>query len=134
VVPGSTNADCPDPPGPIGPICGGRRCQTGVNAGAACTNNTECPGSTCGVPGLASAPNQCDDGAAACVPGGTPGPNDGVCSGSGPTDFFCQPNGTMIGCTTDGDCAAGGVSSCVGGGNDGHACSVASECPGGACN
>src|SRR6185295_18094646 len=49
VVPCSTNADCPDPPGPIGPICGGRRCQTGVNAGAACTNNTECPGSTCGV-------------------------------------------------------------------------------------
>ncbi|MGH7893721.1 MAG: hypothetical protein ACREQL_03585, partial [Candidatus Binatia bacterium] len=151
----STNADCTA----VGAtICGGRRCQTGANAGHACTGtgnqpicgaclagsnmggqcaaNSACPGSTCstgvcGVPGLATAPNACDGGPLDCASGGTPGPNDGQCQ-TGPTDFFCQPNGTMIGCTVDADCS--GVSSCAGGANGGHACSVASECPGGSCN
>src|SRR5262249_21457418 len=37
-----TNADCRDPAGPIGPICNGKRCLGGANAGAACSANSEC--------------------------------------------------------------------------------------------
>jgi len=123
-----TNADCP-----ATHICGGKRCTGGANNGAPCTVASECPTGACQVPGLASAPNSCNGGAGDCVAGGTPGPNDGECS-SGPTDFFCQPNGTMIGCGSDADCATAGVKSCVGGANAGHVCGVASECPGGTCN
>src|SRR6185295_17537735 len=68
-----------------------------------------------------------------CAPGGAPGPNDGQCQ-SGDTDFFCQPNGTMVPCTFDGDCAAAGAMSCTGGTRNGHVCSVASDCPGGTCD
>src|SRR6185295_10287919 len=115
-------------------VCGGKRCQGGSNVGAPCSNNTECPaGGACTVPGFATAVNSCDGGATDCAAGGTPGPNDGVCQ-TGPTDFFCQPNGTMVECLSDGDCTAEGLKSCVGGGNGGHVCSVASECPGGSCN
>jgi hypothetical protein len=35
------NADCPDPAGPIGAICGGRRCIGGGTDGTACSNNSE---------------------------------------------------------------------------------------------
>ncbi len=37
------NGDCPDPAGPIGPICGGRRCIGGGNSGAACTVELRMP-------------------------------------------------------------------------------------------
>jgi len=123
--------------------CGsGTLCVGGTNNGAACTVASQCPGSggfcgcstgICGFPGLATAPNQCDGGDLDCAAGGTPGPNDGQCQ-TGPTDFFCQPNGTMISCTVDADCAGAGVKSCTGGTNANHACTVASECPGGSCD
>jgi hypothetical protein len=61
----SSNADCPDPPGPIAAFCGGKRCLGGVNSGAACTgpggSNSECPGSSCAVPGQPGAPSGCVD-------------------------------------------------------------------------
>jgi len=129
----TTASQCPGGACRGGTTCGGKRCQLGTNAGASCAVASECPSGSCGVPGLATAPNQCDGGDLDCAPGGTPGPNDGQCQ-TGPTDFSCQPNGTMIGCTSDADCAAAGVMSCVGGTNAGHVCSVASECPGGSCN
>ncbi|MGH7894521.1 MAG: hypothetical protein ACREQL_07625, partial [Candidatus Binatia bacterium] len=134
----STGANCTTPAN-----CGaGTTCVSGTNAGAACTVASQCPGSggfcgcstgVCGFPGLATAPNQCDGGDTDCAAGGTPGPNDGVCL-TGPTDSFCQPNATMILCTTDAECTAAGVSSCTGGGNAGAVCTVASECPGGTCD
>jgi hypothetical protein len=89
------NGDCPDPPGPIGGICGGRRCLSGVNNGAACTNNTECPGSSCGKPGFATQPTGCTDDTTFGFPNNhldcsdpdmdgvgrcENGPNDGTCS------------------------------------------------------
>ena len=96
--PCATNADCPDPPGPIGPICGGKRCRGGSNDGAACTSVSECTGGACGVPGFATAPNQCDD--FTCSPDGG---NEGVCSG-GPTEQFCGPGETFRSCVSNADC------------------------------
>ena len=64
----------------------------------------------CVVPGLSTAPNQCDGGPTDCAAGGTPGPNDGQCQ-SGPTDLFCEPNGTMIGCMTNDERTAALVAS-----------------------
>jgi hypothetical protein len=127
----TTNADCPDPAGPIGPICGGLRCLGGANVGAACTLGSECPGSSCGRTGAATAPNQCDAGPGDCT--ATVG-NEAECAG-GPTDLFCEPNATMIGCTAggDADCDAAGLQSCVGGANAGAICTTGSECPGGTC-
>src|SRR5205823_2433355 len=56
-----SNADCPDPAGPIGPICNGKRCLGGSNAGAACNVASECPTSTCTVPGEPTKPSSCVD-------------------------------------------------------------------------
>ena len=123
--PCATNADCPDPAGPIGPICGGKRCLGGTNPGAACTTATECPSGACNVPGTATAPNQCSD--ATCSP--TTG-NEGECS-AGPFEQFCGPDATFAGCTTDADCAS--FTTCSGGSNPGQPCSTASQCPGGTC-
>ncbi len=110
----------------IGPICGGRRCTGGGNAGAACTINSACPGGACGVPGAATAPNQCDD--AVCVavdtcvaganagagctvasecPGGICGGNEGACAG-GPFELYCEPVETFRGCMSNADCTFGG--------------------------
>ncbi len=125
-APCDDNTDCPDPAGPIGPICGGARCTGGGNAGAACTVNSACPGGACGRPGAATAPNQCDD--ATCVavdtcagganigalctvasecPGGICGGNEGLCTG-GPFELYCEPVETFRGCTTNADCTFGG--------------------------
>jgi hypothetical protein len=125
-APCSSNADCL-----AGRICGGLRCGGGSNAGGVCTVagvNTECPGGSCGRPGLQTAPNQCDD--ATCTP--TTG-NSGECS-AGPTNFYCSPNATMIPCDTQTDCDNAGLRSCVGGANAGTVCTVASECPSGSCD
>lgn len=98
----ATNADCPDPAGPIGPICGGRRCVNGSNSGAPCNATSECPGgSTCTVAGAATQPNQCDD--AVCTPTGV---NDGFCA-NGPFETYCSPRQTFRGCIVDQDCGAG---------------------------
>jgi hypothetical protein len=125
--PCSTNADCPPTR-----ICGGKRCLSGTNAGAACSANSQCPSSGCGVPGEPTAPNACNlpDGAPdGCQP--IAGGNRGECV-DGPFDRNCGPTATMVGCTGDGDCSS--FKSCVGGSRDGHVCSVSSECPGGSCD
>jgi hypothetical protein len=124
--PCGSNADCPG-----GRICGGLRCQNGTNAGGVCTVagvNTQCPSGSCGRPGLATAPNQCDDATCTATTG-----NEGECS-AGPSDFYCGPNATMIPCTSQADCDAAGLSSCTGGSNDGQVCTVAGDCPGGTCD
>jgi hypothetical protein len=121
--PCASNADCPG-----GRICGGRRCRSGSNVGGVCTVagvNSQCPGGSCGQPGVATAPNQCDD--ATCYP--TTG-NSGECS-AGPTDFYCSPNGTMIPCSSQTDCDAAGLRSCNGGPNVNKVCTTDAECPGG---
>jgi hypothetical protein len=128
-TPCNTDGDCPDPPGPIGPICGGLRCIGGPNAGGPCTvagASSECPGAgSCGRPGLATAPNQCND--AVCTP--TTG-NEGECA-AGPIEFFCEPNATMIGCVSQADCDAAGLRSCNGGANVNQVCTTDAQCPGG---
>ena len=142
-TPCSSNADCIA----VGAtVCGGKRCQGGTNVGVPCATGTECPGGGCGVPGFATAPNQCDD--AVCHPATG---DQGECSG-GPFEQFCGPTATMIRCSADSDCASypgntcsigkyrgcftdNGVigTHCFGGTNDGAACSAASECPDGFC-
>jgi hypothetical protein len=96
------NGDCADPPGPIGPICGGRRCLGGANAGAPCTVNSECPGGACGRPGKATAPNECDD--SICTPNGsdTNSCDEGLCA-AGPFELFCA-QATFRGCSINADC------------------------------
>ncbi|HEY2386790.1 MAG TPA: PQQ-binding-like beta-propeller repeat protein [Candidatus Binatia bacterium] len=107
----SSNADCTA----VGAtVCGGRRCTGGPKNGTPCSVNSQCPSGGCVVPGVQTAPNQCDGGALDCVPGGAPGPNDGICQ-TGPLETFCSPNGTMIQCGDDADCVAQGLRSCVGG-------------------
>ena len=123
--PCATNADCPDPPGPTGPICGGKRCIAGTNAGTPCAATSECPSGACTFPGTATAPNQCSD--ATCSP--TTG-NEGECSG-GPFEQFCGPDATFAGCSTNADCAS--FTTCSGGTNAGRPCSTAAQCPGGTC-
>jgi hypothetical protein len=149
-TPCSSNADCVA----VGAtICGGKRCQGGANDGAACADNSECPGGSCGVPGLATAPNQCDDASctavlscegglntgASCVvasecPGGTCAADAGYageCVG-GPFEQFCGPDASFKSCTADADC--GTYDHCVGGANDNAlGCAADSECPGGTC-
>jgi hypothetical protein len=96
-TPCSSNADCVA----VGAtVCGGKRCWGGTNDGAACANTSECPGGVCGVPGQATAPNECSD--AVCHP--TTG-DEGECSG-GPFEQFCGPTATMIPCGADSDCAS----------------------------
>src|SRR5262249_24783745 len=78
--PCDANSDCPDPPGPIGPICNGKRCLSGTNNGAACTNDTECPGGgSCNRPGEPTRKNGCVDDTT------TPAVNGNLCVDSAPT-------------------------------------------------
>lgn len=118
--PCSTNADCPDPAGPIGPICGGRRCIGGANAGAACTNNSECPsGGLCNRPGEPTIPSACfvDDSSfspdfwVGCVDT-APIDGEGECD-YGPLTEGCSVasgHGQRL-CATDADCG-GAPDSC----------------------
>jgi len=94
------NADCPDPAGPIGPICGGKRCLGGSNSGAACTTNTECPGGACSTTGTTE-PNSCDDGTCTATTNG-----EGECS-AGPFDQYCLKEAWRT-CLVDTDCPAVG--------------------------
>jgi hypothetical protein len=110
------NADCPDPAGPIGPICGGRRCIAGANAGAACTNNTECPTSQCARKGEPSKPSACLDdtntvGVLDCTDTG-PVDGEGECT-AGPVTSNCSvaSGHAQRGCGVDADCG-GGIGSC----------------------
>jgi len=120
-----TNADCPDPAGPIGPICNGKRCLRGANIGAACTTNSECPTSSCAVPGEPGKPSSCVDNTATatldCADNGDGivGNNEGTCTG-GPVDTNCTvaSGHGQRGCTTDADCG-GTAGSC---GSVGRSC------------
>ena len=108
--PCDANADCPDPAGPIGPICGGRRCLGGPNAGAACAANSECPGGgICNRPGEPPKPDACleDTGSpddADCVDGD--GDGAGECF-NGPIISTCTAPHAQRGCFGDGDCTPG---------------------------
>jgi hypothetical protein len=115
--PCQSNASCPDPAGPIGPICGGNRCLGGTNAGAACTNVTECPGGgQCNKPGEPIKASACLDDTA--TPGvldcndTAPVDGEGEC-GKGPVTNTCSvaSGHGQRGCTNDGDCG-GGAGSC----------------------
>jgi hypothetical protein len=136
-------------------------CAGGANVGAicastsecpssACTGAAQCPGGACNVTGQATKPNDCSDATCSptdtCVGGANDGANcsassecpggscaagnEGTCAG-GPFDQFCSPHATFRGCATDAQCATDNA--CVGGGNAGAKCSVASECPSGSC-
>lgn len=103
-----TNADCPDPAGPILPICGGRRCIAGANEGAACIQNSQCPGGACARAGAPTRPNGCaDDTATAldgtlCVDTAPFGDDEGECP-EGPLEQSCV-NHPQRACVTDADC------------------------------
>jgi hypothetical protein len=112
-----SNADCPDPAGPIGPICGGKRCIAGVNAGQACTNNTECPASQCARKGEPTKVSACLDdidtvGVLDCVDT-APVDGEGECT-AGPVTSNCTvaSGHAQRGCGTDADCG-GAVGSCA---------------------
>jgi len=136
---GGTNngVTCTDPsecPGGTcaGGQCGGRRCQGGANNGTPCTNGTMCPGGGCGIPGKATAFNECAD--AVCTPNTPPdtdSSNEGTCAG-GPFEQYCGPWAVFTQCVADTNCAP--FNRCVGGSNAGAlSCTVDSQCPGGVC-
>jgi hypothetical protein len=101
----ATNADCPDPPGPTGPICGGKRCIGGPNAGAPCTATSECGvGGSCGRPGKLTAVNECDLGSGDCA---LDTGNEWACV-SGPFELFCGPSAIHKACATNADCPVPG--------------------------
>ncbi len=112
------HGDCPDPTGPIGPICGGRRCLGGPNTGGACSSNTECPGVTgaCLRPGVPTQPAACFDdstspGSPYCLD--ADGDGIGVCD-LGPNDPRCtvaSGHGQRF-CATQDDCG-GGAGTCA---------------------
>ena len=70
--PCGSNADCPDPAGPIGPICGGRRCSGGSQQRRGLHRGQRMP-RRCPArcPAGATATNQCDDTASARRPAAT---------------------------------------------------------------
>lgn len=59
--PCSSNTDCPESPGPLPGICGGRRCIGGSNNGSGCLSSTECPGGQCRTDGEPTKPDSCLD-------------------------------------------------------------------------
>jgi len=111
-----TNADCPVPPGPLGPICGGNRCIGGANAGTPCSAISECPMGICGRPGEPTKPSACLDDLA--TPGvydcadTAPVDGEGECL-AGPVDNSCSLASGHLqrGCLDDDDCG-GGFGSC----------------------
>jgi hypothetical protein len=68
-----------------------------------CSTDADCPGSTCGGGGQATAPNQCDD--AVCSPKAG-SPRRGECA-AGPNDQNCRLE-TFRGCLGNADCPATG--------------------------
>ncbi len=115
-----TNADCPDPAGPIGPICGGRRCIGGSNAGTPCAANSECSGGGfCNRPGEPTKPSACLDDSVNTVgvldcSDTAPVDGEGECT-VGPITQSCSvaSGHPQRGCTLDAECG-GAVGSCVG--------------------
>ncbi len=114
-----SNADCPDPAGPIGPICNGKRCLGGANVGAACNNASECPSSSCATPGEPTKPASCQDDTTtvnildcADAADGTIGDQEGGCT-QGPVDTNCTiaSGHGQRGCSSDADCG-GSPGSC----------------------
>ena len=104
----SSNADCPDPPGPIGPICGGKRCIGGANNGAACNVLSECPsGGACTRPGELTKPDACLDDT------NTPGSD---CIDTSPVDG-------------EGECVAGPITKHCAGSEQYRTCNVPTDCP-----
>jgi hypothetical protein len=101
--PCNVNADCP-----VGIICGGRRCISGSNRGAPCTQASQCPGGFCNKPGQPSRPNACADGL--CTLNAADGPTEGVCEG-GPVDQHCSLE-TYRGCVNNADCNPSPTGTC----------------------
>jgi hypothetical protein len=115
-TPCTSNADCPDPAGPIAGICGGRRCLSGPNSGAACTVASECPRGSCARPGEPTKPSGCVDDTTVSdrvLECDDPdGDGEGQCT-IGPIDQNCTlaSGHAQRGCTGDGDCG-GAPGSC----------------------
>lgn len=128
-TPCSSNADCPA----AGPVCGAKRCMGGENAGALCSNNSSCPGSSCNWPGQPTQPNQCTDDAN--IPGdGTGQCQDGRCLEAPADASVCGPSAGHISCLENEDCEA--FFSCDGGLRDGESCdpmNAAADCAGSSC-
>jgi hypothetical protein len=134
--PCSANADCPDPAGPIGAICGGKRCIGGTNNGTACTANSECPsGGLCQKPGEPTKPSAClDDTATANTLDCTdtaPVDGEGECD-KGPVVNTCSvaSGHGQRGCLNDADCG-GGAGSCT---TTNRLCFLTGDIPGGVGN
>jgi hypothetical protein len=98
----SSNLDCPG-----GAICGGLRCISGSNNGAPCPTaggTSVCPSGSCGRPGFATKPNECDSGVGDCA---LDSGNEWACV-SGPFEQFCAPSATHKACSTNADCTVSG--------------------------
>ncbi len=118
----STNADCPDNPPATPGICGGRRCLSGSNVGAACTAGSECPGSSCSRPGQATQPNVCVDDSSTPEDGSictSIGGNEGICVDF-PVDLVCSID-SYRGCMDASECNPPGCPNCT----PGQTCEVA---------
>jgi cysteine-rich repeat protein len=104
--PCNTNADCP------GSLrCGGKRCLSGTNQGTPCTATSECPSSSCGVPGNPTQQNGCIGGTCEPNPSDPTNPTDGICP-EGPVDRACSLE-PYRGCTADVDCNPAPAGNCI---------------------
>ena len=102
------DSDCPDPPGPFGPQCGGNRCVSGPNDGTPCSTASECPTGECKRAGEPSRPNACLDDTTTpddCTDTAPLGDGKGRCA-IGPVDQYCS-NHPNRGCIGDADCDGG---------------------------
>ena len=107
--PCNTNADCPG-----GLRCGGKRCLSGTKQGTPCANNSECPSSSCAVPGTPTQQSACLGAPCELNPSDPTNPTDGICP-EGPTDRACTLE-PYRGCSADVDCnppPAGNCADCL---------------------
>lgn len=110
--PCASDADCPISGGNPG-VCGGRRCQSGANNGLPCTTGADCPGGSCSVPGLATAPNSCGDAVCTPDPLDTGSVDEGLCE-AGPFDGACTLERYRA-CLNDSECNPPGCPDCIAG-------------------
>lgn len=107
------------------------RCQSGLNAGALCKTDNDCPGGTCVNCTCPQSTCSCLKGADVCTGNDEHNGNDCTCP-PGTVDECIDP----VGCGPSGRCMFHShkpAAACVGGSNTDARCTSGTDCPGGSC-